>query len=134
MADLGSLISTGTAAIDAVKKAIGLARNANLADLEKVLLDLRDDIATLRDANLDLRNENRELRERLARRETLEFAENVYWRPAADGTRDGPFCPKCYGTHDKANRLGFHEGSLPGYTTTRRYNCAVCGFSASAKG
>ena len=127
--DLAQMITTGTNAIEAIKKAIGLARKAQVAELEELLLDLRDDIASLRDANIELRTENGELREQLKLRQEMVFDRNVYWQVANDDKRIGPFCPRCFGDRGKANPLGYHEVRLPGYSTQRSYRCAVCGLA-----
>lgn len=121
MSGVSEWMVTGAAAVDAVKTAISLARRANLAELEKVLLDLRDDIADLRDENLDLRNQNRELRQRLGARTELIFDKNLYWRKADDGQHEGPFCPKCFAGSDRVSPLANHPGD-------HYYRCPVCSY------
>jgi len=132
--DMSALVALGATAAEAVKTAISLVRKGDLAALEKVLLDLRDDIAKLRDANIELRNENRDLREKLNTREGLTFAENVWWKLLDNGGREGPYCPKCYGDRDKAVRMGYHVYNFgPNYGVSRKYTCPVCDISIAAQ-
>ena len=116
--DLLDIVAKGAAAAEAIKGAIGLARKANLAELERVLLDLRDDIAALRDANIELKNENRELREKLKVRDELVWANNLYWK-VEDGKHVGPFCPKCFAGAGIVSRMTDE-------LRDRYYRCPVC--------
>jgi hypothetical protein len=120
--DVATLVTVGATAAEAIKNAIGLARKANQAELERVLLDLRDDIATLRDANIELRNENRELREKLQTREELLWENDVYWK--TDGSKKvGPFCPKCFAGSSVVSRMTDQLGDS-------FFRCPVCTYSS----
>jgi hypothetical protein len=53
--------------------------------------------------------------------ETLEFAEDVYWRRKNDQSFDGPFCPTCWDAQNKLVRLKFYEeGEFAGIGHARR--------------
>lgn len=133
------VLSKGAGIAQTIKAAAELARKANLVDLERALLDLRDELADARDANLELRTEIRRLRDengdlkaRLQRREELVFDRNVWWKIESAGNRVGPFCPRCYGDGERAVRMSHQESQPDGYSRSLWYQCPVCGATADS--
>lgn len=72
----------------------------------------------LLEKNAELK-EIRELHERIERRESMTFRDNVYWR-VTDGQEEGPFCPGCLdGTDHLTARLIGQDGR-------NHWRCPVC--------
>ncbi len=101
-------------AMDIIKKLLDFAERVKDIDTKSALLDLKEEILSLRDENL-------ELREKLSQKEdfNMVFDDNMYWNLKSDGTKDGPYCAKCWDRDKKAIRLE-NMGQV------NAYYCAVC--------
>jgi hypothetical protein len=98
------------------------------AKLHEMLIHAVSAQAALGEVQLELA----ELRKKLADQETirsieqsLDFAEETYWKRKSDQTLDGPYCPLCWDDAKKLIRLKFeNEGQFSGKEgVRRRYNC-----------
>jgi hypothetical protein len=82
--------------IDTAKEIYSLAAKGLTIDLQTKLMELREQALELQAENLSMKSELLELRQRLDRKENLEFDGAVY------RGKDGIYCPTC---HDKENKL-----------------------------
>ena len=88
-----------------------------LADLISSLADAKIEIATIQ---LGLQEKDAliaALEKQLKTQKEVEWEEPYYWK-VSDGTRDGPYCQKCYDDDVKLVRL---QGDDEGY-----WECRVC--------
>ena len=93
--------------IENLKEVLEFAKKLNDASVLKATAELNLECAEMISEKADLTQQNAALREELARlrqqlsarEEELAFEGNVYWKRKDDGSREGPFCPKCF--HDK---------------------------------
>lgn len=101
--------------------------DANAAPL---LADVRKRLASTQDMHLQLAHLllRIERQQKLAR-EALHFEHPVYWRHAADGTKEGPYCPTCWEGKRRVSALK----SLP-FRGHDRWACPVCSRSHFSEG
>ncbi|MBI1929150.1 hypothetical protein HYR99_33505 [Candidatus Poribacteria bacterium] len=69
-----------------------------------------------------LKKEMEDLKEKLKTRDSLEFEDDAYWIKKPDGTKDGPYCSKCYDTEQKTVRMKGGSGER----TKKTYFCPNC--------
>lgn len=101
------------------KDALALAQKSDNAEIIRKLLDLQAESLDDRETIRALREENVELRKRLQLQGELRWEHNVYWRELADGTREGPYCGKCWDGDRKLARFAEFEGDI-------WWKCVVC--------
>jgi hypothetical protein len=112
-------------ALDYIKAAIELAKRAGQVDLQKQLMDAREEFNDLREANHSLMQEVGELKEQLRRAQGGVFwREPWYYTSNEDEEEDGPFCPNCYDTKKLLVRAPRREVSGGGVLQT----CPSCNF------
>jgi regulator of replication initiation timing len=91
--------------IENAKSVVKLVQQIDNIELYKQILDLKDQIFDLVEENRNMRDEVRSLQEKLRTKESLKFHFNAYWKENQDGTRDGPFCSKCWDKEEKLVRM-----------------------------
>jgi hypothetical protein len=83
----------------------------------------------LGDAQAEITDLKQKLEDREALKsiaESLEFADDVYWKRKKDQTLDGPYCPTCWDDSRKLVHLKFgSEGEFAGKGVVRRYECVL---------
>jgi hypothetical protein len=106
MVDVGTALAAGRAAIDLLKVIRGQAQQAENMEIEREILDMQSEVNALVAAVNELQAENEELRQRAKLREEMEYdsGERAYYR-VEEGSREGPFCPKCFDTDGRAARM-----------------------------
>jgi len=109
-----------TDAIDLSGRVIEMIKTGATMELREKIMELREAVLNVKEELLTLREENAELKREAAQRGTLKFEDWVYWLHE-DGTRDGPFCPKCQDDEKKLVRL---QAGNQGYGY--RWLCVVC--------
>lgn len=82
--------------IDDVKSVAQLIQQIDNVELYRKILDLQGEVMGLVQENSELRKEISSLKESLRVTESLKFERNVYWNEKTDGTKEGPFCSKCW--------------------------------------
>lgn len=82
--------------IDDVKSVAKLIQQIDNVELYRKILDLQGEVMGLVQENSELRKEMAALKEHLRVTESLKFERNVYWNEKPDGTKEGPFCSKCW--------------------------------------
>lgn len=82
--------------IDDVKSVAKLIQQIDNVELYRKILDLQGEVMGLVQENSELKKEISSLKESLRVTESLKFERNVYWNEKPDGTKEGPFCSKCW--------------------------------------
>lgn len=90
---------------EAFKDLLAVADRLRDAELKQRLADVQMEGARLAEENARLRQELIELREQLRTRQEMQYQDNVYWRQSGQGSREGPFCPKCLDGDGKPARM-----------------------------
>ena len=124
--DILTALGALTTAIKATKLAGDAVIQAATADLALAAARAKSELAEQLQRNARLEAENRALTEQLALQQDMAFEENVCWRKLPDGSRDGPFCPRCLDGKGKAAHMGAQRGPY----ITDYYACTVCDYRA----
>lgn len=113
--------------IETVNKAYTLAKKAANIELQEQLMGLREQVLALQQENLELTKLNRGLEEKLSLRQSMVLEDGVYYRKTPDGSKEGPFCPVCYGQEEKLMLL-IKEESLIEHSEgdSPPYRCPYC--------
>ena len=114
--------------------AIEIAKNVKTA-IDKVAdaetkIQMADLISTLADVKMELAERAgyiAELEQLLVIKEQMEYVEPNYWQMKKDGSKDGPFCQKCYDSDQKTIRLQVLDPN-------QQWNCLACSSSYFAPG
>jgi len=112
---------------EAVKDALAVADRLRDAELKHRLADVQMECAKLAEENARLRQELIELREHAQTRQEMQYQDNVYWRQSGQGTREGPFCPKCLDGEGKAARMSDRADD-------HCWRCPVCRYAIMKPG
>lgn len=97
--------------LDDIKSVTKTIQQIDNIELYQKILGLQADIMGLIEENNLLKNENNSLKEKLRVKGSLKFEQNRYWIENSDGTKDGPFCSKCWDVDNKLVRLTFYGHS-----------------------
>ena len=106
---------------EALKDALTVADRLRDAELKQRLADVQMECAKLAEGNARLRQELTEVREHAQARQEMQYRDNVYWRQAGQGKREGPFCPKCLDGDGKAARMSDRADD-------QCWRCPVCSY------
>ncbi len=109
---------------DVLKDAAKLALDLKRMDLYQEILKVTEEVADLKKENLELRESIQSLQERLNLKDSLEFAEGIYWirkDPMTANQVDTPVCPKCFDRDGKVVRLAIDD-----YAVGRGIHCKYC--------
>lgn len=90
---------------EAFKDLLAVADRLRDAELKHKLADVQMEGARLAEENARLRQELIALQEQVRTRQEMQYRDNVYWRQAGQGEREGPFCPKCLDGDGKPARM-----------------------------
>lgn len=102
---------------DALKDAVQLAQKLGDADLIQRIIELQQETIDLVEENRNLKEEVRDLKQAQDVRERLRFHRDAYWLED-NGSRDGPFCPRCW---DQASTLARMQELENGF-----FHCPEC--------
>ncbi|MCI0650431.1 MAG: hypothetical protein L0Z55_00960 [Planctomycetes bacterium] len=102
-----------------MKDALRVADSIKDADLKLKLAAVQMECAKLSEDNAQLRQELVDLRKQAEVRQEMDYANDVYWRVAGEGKRDGPFCPKCLDGKAMLARMS-------NQASDRYWRCHVC--------
>jgi len=117
-------------ALDWIKAAIEVARRSDNVELERQLMDARQEFNDLREANFELQKKVKELEEELSRtRGAVYYREPWYYSKNSDGNEDGPFCPNCYDTKKQLVRAPRRTVGMGGVIQ----ECPSCSFKRYEK-
>lgn len=103
---------------EAIKDAVSLAQQADNAGLVRQLLDAQKEAIDLVQRLQVLSEENTSLKRQLEIKGELRWEHNVYWRDR-DGSRDGPYCQRCWDKDDKLARMSERRDNP-------YWHCAIC--------
>ena len=115
MIDLASI----SLATSSVKSAIEIAKlikdssssleeaelKLKFADLIGTLADAKMQIAEIQDLLISSEEENKKLQRQLLLEKKMDYEAPYYWKNLDDGSKDGPYCQKCFDEHQKIIRL-----------------------------
>ena len=121
MVEPTAVISVAKSALETVKKAIEIAENVKNVELRSLILDLKQNILDLKEQNISLQEEVSRFKNIELNEKSLFFENNVYWKLVGE-EKQGPFCPKCWGTDKTVNPLGFDKQFY-------NWKCSVCKFT-----
>ncbi|MGB9722148.1 MAG: hypothetical protein ACPL28_11810 [bacterium] len=97
-------------------KSIGkIFQEAGKIDLYEKILSIQQQLMEMNNRITSLENENRDLKEKFKIKETLFYENNAYWQNKEDGTKDGPFCTRCWDKNKDLIRLDVSDA-----------NCGIC--------
>ena len=99
-------IQLATSVVVAIKKALDVSNRLKDAEIQGILLDAQEKAIELREEVLNLRNDNAPLRENLDAKSALKYDRGAYWSEV-DGSRDGPFCSRCWDADSKRIRMHY---------------------------
>jgi hypothetical protein len=104
---------------EALKDAVTAADNLRNSELKQKLAAVQVECANIAEENVRLREECSALKDKLRIREELQWDETVgaYFRLAASGSKEGPYCPSCRDGSDKVVRMA-KDGE--------EFRCTVC--------
>jgi len=92
-------------------------------------IDLYNKLIAIQEKNLEIMDINNKLREEVAKlkgalkiESSLVFKNDTYWLEEKNGTKEGPFCPKCY--DDEKKLIHFVKCPDPKYSY-----CPKCGLT-----
>ena len=92
------------AVIPSYKEIIELVKRGATIEAQEKIVELRAAALEIQEENLALRKRVGELEQRIALRESVVYRAPSYWTER-DGTKDGPYCQKCYDVDSKLVRL-----------------------------
>lgn len=94
--------------IDNVKDAVKLVQQLDNIDLMRKMMDVQTDAMRLFEENDQLKREIGRLQEALKVKGQLFFEKNVRWLKKEDGSREGPYCSRCWDVDQKLIRILRH--------------------------
>lgn len=98
-----------------------LAKKAGTIDLQQRVIELREQTFELREENLSLKEKVREVESKIELEKEVQFSDGVYWQLKSDGSKDGPFCQRCFDEGRKLIRV--HPCY---YNNTPIWHCYAC--------
>lgn len=98
--------------LEYVDRAAELAKQGLTVELQEVAMELRQQGVQLQQENVNLKLEMLDLKEKLHNlQEALKIKGNlrwespVYWLIIEDGTKDGPYCQRCWDVENQLVRI-----------------------------
>jgi hypothetical protein len=96
-----------------------------LMELTNKLLELQLLTNDLVNINAQLESKVRELEETLATKEAVYYKNDVVFLEGEEGENAGPYCPACWGQHEKLIHLYFLIAEMTG----KQWECSVCKYT-----
>lgn len=112
LAEITSLAKGVTAARETAKLIMTASAKLESAELKIRVADLLSQMA-------DLTNEVTELRQQVTQRESVTYANGVYW-PKGNVNSGDPYCPRCLEARDRLIHMRYSD------TYNRMYICNDC--------
>lgn len=106
--------------IETMKDVAELVQKADNIELYRQIMMLQTEAFSLVEENHVLREQVRSLTDQLALKVGVVYDALYCWVVKADGTKDGPYCPACYGADGKLVYM-----PRMGETSEHRY-CGIC--------
>lgn len=97
--------------IEDAKSVVKLVQQIDNIELYGKILDLQGQIFELVDQNRKLKVDIDSLQEKLKTKAALKFEHNAYWKILQDGSREGPFCSRCWDVASNVVRMLQEPGS-----------------------
>lgn len=82
-----------------------LYKKGSNIEAEQKLLELKAAFLELQAEYLEMKEKVGDLEQQLSLKNNVKFERNVYWIEQKDGSKDGPFCQKCFDDEGKLLRL-----------------------------
>lgn len=103
--------------IDELKSIGEVLRKADKIPEFNIILDIQQKLIDLQEENAELRSQAKALREKDKFECNLIYEKNAFYLVKKDGTKEGPYCPKCWGDESKKLRM---------YNAGHVYYCPKC--------
>jgi hypothetical protein len=87
---------------------------ARLVELQSLMLDAQRALGDAEEENRELKRSIQEMQEASRLDKSVIFHDQVCWRNLSDGTKEGPYCPVCWGDSQKLVRPSVWDSSQPG--------------------
>jgi hypothetical protein len=94
--------------IDILKSTAETLRKADKIEEFQQILSVQEKLLEMQKNILDLEEKNKSLNEKLKLKENVFFENNAYWLKKDDGSKDGPFCLRCWDKNQKLIRMQYH--------------------------
>jgi len=111
------------AIFDELKSVGKVLQEAGKIEQYQQILETQKDLLGMQKRIQELEKENRELREKLEIKENLYYENNTYWVKKEDGSKDGPFCSRCWDKNKDLIRLRYHSAQK---WSLAHYDCPEC--------
>ncbi len=89
------------AVFDELKSIAQVLQEANKIEQYRQILEVQNQLLVMQKRLMDLEKENSELREKLRIQDEIVFENNVYWLKTKRGSKEGPFCSRCWDGKEK---------------------------------
>lgn len=93
------------AILDELKSAANVLRKADKIPEFEAILNAQQRILDLQEENAKLKEENRDLKQNNDFEKNLIFEKDAYYLIKSDSTKEGPYCPTCWGDENKKLRM-----------------------------
>lgn len=91
--------------IGQLKKVAEVLRKADKIPEFQIILDIQQKLLELQGENADLKFMLKVLKEKDKFGDSLTYENNAYFQVKKDGTKEGPYCPVCWGGDSKKIRM-----------------------------
>jgi len=88
-----------------VKDVLELAKKGLTLELQQELMEANERELMLRDENLSLKEKVAQLQKQIEIQKSVFYEDKVYWTRTDSGSKDGPFCQRCYDVEKVLIRL-----------------------------
>ena len=86
------------------KEIVELIKKGSTVEAQEMIMDLREKELSLQEENLDLKETVKSLESKLHLKKKVLWEKPFYYIDD-DGTKDGPYCQKCYDSYENLLRL-----------------------------
>lgn len=93
------------AIFDVLKSVANILKEADKIKEYSQILEVQKELLEMQKRVQELEKENSCLKEKLSIKENLDYEKNAYWAKKENGTKDGPFCSRCWDKNRDLIRL-----------------------------
>ena len=105
------------------KDVSSVLKKAGEVETQKKFLELEEDRIELRRENLELKEQVKALEEKLQTKQNASYLEGAYWVLRDNGSKDGPFCQRCF---EVDHRLVHLQDMRRESVNMDRWDCIAC--------
>lgn len=93
------------AIFDELKSVAGVLQEAGKIEQYKQILEVQEKLLEMQKTIIKLESDNKELKEKIEVKNNLFFENNAYWLKKEDGSKDGPYCSRCWDVEKNTVRM-----------------------------